>query len=78
LPEASVDRLSTASRRLERVVLALRTREGVPLGWLPPGTLDLARGQAEGLWRTDGGHLRLAGPGFLQIDTIEEALARRL
>jgi putative oxygen-independent coproporphyrinogen III oxidase len=78
LPEASVDRLSTESRRLERVVLALRTCDGVPLGWLPPGALDLARGQAEGLWRTDGGRLRLAGPGFLQIDTIEEALARRL
>lgn len=78
LPEASVDHLSTASRRLERVVLALRTREGVPLDWLPPGALDLARGQAEGLWRTGEGRLRLQGPGFLRIDTIEEALARRL
>lgn len=78
LPEASVDVLSTASRRLERVVLALRTRDGVPLDWLPPGALDLERGQAEGLWRTGEGRLRLERPGFLRIDTIEEALARRL
>ena len=78
LPEVSVDALSTAARRLERVVLALRTREGVPLSWLPAGALDLARGQAEGLWRVAEGRLRLEGPGFLRIDTIEEALARRL
>lgn len=78
LPEAAVDTLTTAARRLERVVLALRTREGVPLAWLPAGALDLPRGQAEGLWRVADGRLRLEGPGFLRIDTIEEALARRL
>jgi oxygen-independent coproporphyrinogen-3 oxidase len=78
VPEASVDRLTVGARRLERVVLALRTREGVPLAWLPAGALDLARGQAEGLWRVADGSLRLTGAGFLRIDTIEEALARRL
>lgn len=78
LPEASVDRLTVGARRLERVVLALRTREGVPLTWLPVGALDLARGQVEGLWRVTEGHLRLSGAGFLRLDTIEEALARRL
>jgi oxygen-independent coproporphyrinogen-3 oxidase len=78
LPEASVDRLTVGARLLERVVLALRTREGVPLAWLPAGALDLARGQAEGLWRVADGRLRLNGAGFLRIDTIEEALARRL
>ena len=78
LPEAAVEALDPASRRLERVVLALRTREGVPLDWLPAGALDLARGEAEGLWRRQDGCLRLTGHGWLRLDTIEEALARRL
>lgn len=78
LPEASAESLDVAARRLERVVLALRTREGVPLAWLPPGALDLARGSAEGLWRVVDGRLQLTGDGFLRLDTIEEALARRL
>lgn len=78
LPESSVESLDVGQRRLERVVLALRTADGVPLSWLPPGSLDLARGQAEGLWRVADGRLRLCGPGFLRLDTIEEALARRL
>jgi len=78
LPAAAVDRLSVASRRLERVILALRTREGVPLVWLPPGALDLPRGEREGLWTVADGRLRLAGAGYLRIDTVEEALARRL
>jgi oxygen-independent coproporphyrinogen-3 oxidase len=78
LPEASVDTLTVEARRLERVVLALRTRDGVPLAWLPGGALDLVRGQVEGLWLVADGRLQLSGTGFLRIDTIEEALARRL
>jgi oxygen-independent coproporphyrinogen-3 oxidase len=78
LPEASTEELGPTARRLERAVLALRTREGVPLGWLPPGALDRERGEAEGLWRREDGCLRLTGDGFLRLDTIEEALARRL
>lgn len=78
LPESSVDPLPVAARRLERVILALRTREGVPLRWLPAGALDLARGRREGLWETPAGRLVLSGRGFLRIDTIEEALARAL
>lgn len=78
LPESAVEELGPASRRLERVVLALRTREGVPLAWLPTGALDLERGEQEGLWRREAGCLRLNGDGFLRLDTIEEALARRL
>ncbi len=78
LPDATVDRLTVASRRLERVVLALRTCEGVPLAWLPPGALDLERGRREGLWTVAQDRLRLTGRGFLRLDTVEEALARRL
>lgn len=78
LPEAEVDRRDTAARRLERVVLALRTREGVPLDWLPGGALDLEAGRREGLWETPGGRLVLTPRGFLRIDTVEERLARHL
>lgn len=78
VPEGSVDPLDTAARRLERVVLALRTREGVPLAWLPQGGLDLAAGRREGLWRVEDGCLRLSPRGFLRIDTIEAHLARAL
>jgi putative oxygen-independent coproporphyrinogen III oxidase len=78
LPEGPVDRLTVAARRLERVVLALRTVEGVPLAWLPAGALDLTRGRREGLWTVADGRLRLTGAGFLRLDTVEEALARRL
>ena len=77
-PDAAVDRLTVAARRLERVVLALRTREGVPLSWLPPGALDVTRGEREGLWRVIDGRLALTGRGFLRLDTVEETVARRL
>ncbi len=75
LPEAEIDPLDTAARRLERVILALRTAEGVPVAWLPPRALDLTRGQSEGLWTIADGRLRLTGRGFLRIDGIEERVA---
>lgn len=78
LPEAAVDPLTVAARRLERLILGLRTVQGIPLSWLPAGALDLRRGQAEGLWTCDAGRLALTGRGFLRIDTIEAALARSL
>lgn len=78
LPEASVDRLDRRARRLERLILPLRTAAGVPLADLPPGALPLARGAARGLWRVAGGRLTLTARGFLQIDGIESMLARAL
>lgn len=78
LPEASVDRLDRRARRLERLILPLRTAAGVPLAELPPGALPLARGAAQGLWRVAEGRLALTARGFLQIDGIEAALARAL
>ena len=54
LPEAEVDPLDRAARRLERLILALRTGAGVPLAWLPPGAWIWTRacGRACGRSRT--------------------------
>jgi len=76
LPEESVDPLDRQALRLERMILGLRTRTGVPLDDLPTGALDVPRGQREGLWQLSDGHLVLTSRGFLRIDGIEERLAR--
>lgn len=75
LPEASVDPLDLSARRLERLILSLRTRRGVSLDWLPHRGWDTGQGVREGLWEVSGGRLVLTGRGFLMIDTIEERLA---
>lgn len=77
LPEAMVDPLSPAARRLERVILPLRTTAGVPLARLPAG-LPLAQGQDEGLWRVEQGRLRLTRRGMLRLDSLEALLARAM
>lgn len=76
LPEAEVDPLDRQALRLERLILALRTKRGVPLPRLPLGAAELARGQSEGLWTVTADHLVLTSRGFLRIDSIEERLAR--
>jgi coproporphyrinogen III oxidase-like Fe-S oxidoreductase len=76
VPQDWDDSLDPAARRLEALVLPLRTAAGVPLSRLPAGALDLARGEADGWWRVGGGRLRLTPRGFLHLDTIEERLAR--
>jgi oxygen-independent coproporphyrinogen-3 oxidase len=78
LPEAEIDRLDAAARRLERLILPLRTRSGVPLDRIPRGALDLDRGERTGLWRCVEGRLRLTPRGYLRLDGIESALARSL
>ncbi|HOX25070.1 MAG TPA: coproporphyrinogen-III oxidase family protein [Candidatus Krumholzibacteria bacterium] len=75
VPEAVTDPLDRAARRLEALVLPLRTRAGLPLRRLPRGALDLAQGEREGLWTIAGDCLRLTGRGYLRIDTIEARLA---
>jgi len=78
LPEADAEILGRCDRCLERIVLPLRTREGVPLADLPAEPDWLARGERDGLWRLDGRRLRLTGRGLLRIDDVEAALARIL
>ncbi len=76
LPEDSVDDLDRAAIGLERLILALRTKNGVAWRELPAGAMDLQRGLDEGLWTLHNGRLVLTSRGFLRIDTIEERLAR--
>ena len=64
-----------SARRLERLILNLRTRTGVPLDWLPARGWDLDPGLREGLWEIHDDRLILTGRGFLRIDSIEERLA---
>ncbi len=78
LPEAEIDPLDVAARRLERAILSLRTRAGMPLAFLPGGLPGLEQGRIEGLWDVAGGRLQLTGRGFLRIDTLEERIARCL
>lgn len=75
LPEAEVDPLDLGARRLEKAILALRTRAGLPLEWIPEHAFDLDRGCREGLWELQGGRLVLTRLGFLRIDSLEERLA---
>jgi oxygen-independent coproporphyrinogen-3 oxidase len=75
LPVASLDPLDLSARRLERLILSLRTRSGVPVEWLPRRGWDTEQGVREGLWEIREGRLVLTGRGFLMIDTIEERLA---
>lgn len=78
LPEASCETLDRRARLLEKIILPLRTRAGVPLADLPVAREWLARGAREGLWRLDRGRLRLSGKGLLHIDEVEAAFSRNL
>jgi len=77
LPEARVDRLDAAARRLERMFLPLRTVAGVPLRDLPANAAVLARGEDEGLWRRARGRLALTARGRLRIDDVGALFAGR-
>ncbi len=78
LPVGEIDPLDRAARRLEKAILALRTREGLPVAWIPQGTFDLDRGEREGLWELQEGRLVLTRKGFLRIDSLEERLVQKL
>jgi len=74
LPEASVDPVDREARRLERLILNLRTEGGIALEWLPERGWDTGRGVREGLWEIRDRRLVLTGLGYLRIDSIEEHL----
>lgn len=78
LPEALIDPLDRRARRLERLILGLRTAVGVPLASLPDGALDLAAGEREGFWFITDQRLRMTSRGWLHLDTVEARLAAAL
>lgn len=78
VPEADIDPLDRRARRLERVILSLRTAAGLARDQLPPHALDLARGERAGLWTLVGDRVRLTDRGWLQLDALEGQLAAAL
>jgi len=77
LPVASAEQLSPRQRLAERLILGLRTADGVPTAWLEPrldGERDLRR-RIE-TWRTQallvdtGDRVRLTEAGFLLSDAL--------
>jgi len=77
LPEQAVELLTPEQRRLERLLLGLRTGDGIPLAWLDGADAVLAAGEGE-LWRRRGDRLVLTRRGWLRLDAVEEALVRHL
>jgi oxygen-independent coproporphyrinogen III oxidase len=70
-PIAGTERLDEEAVELEKLYLGLRTREGVPGGWLPP---DAARAWIEAGWATaSGGVVRLTAEGWLRLDALTAA-----
>ena len=76
-PEETVEILDPSSRRLEEVILPLRTAGGVSLDILPD-ELDSEQGEREGLWQVRDRRLRLTPRGMLRLDDVEAWLAGRL
>ena len=74
LPESMVDPLDLSARLLERIILGLRTSQGVPLAWVDDKSLDLKAGTKAGLWLVQDGVLKLTSKGFLLMDSIEEMI----
>lgn len=67
--------LDAESRRLERIALGLRTKEGIQLDLLSPDAIARARNLAdEGLARIDGGRLILIHHGRALVDPIAAEL----
>jgi len=77
LPVASAERLSPRQRLAERLILGLRTADGVPTAWLEPrldGDRDLRRRietwRAQALLVDTGDRVRLTEAGFLLSDAL--------
>ena len=77
LPVASAEQLSPRQRLAERLILGLRTADGVPTAWLEPrldGDRDLRRRietwRAQALLVDTGDRVRLTEAGFLLSDAL--------
>jgi len=77
LPVASAEQLSPRQRLAERLILGLRTADGIPTAWLEPrldGERDLRRRietwRAQALLVDTGDRVRLTEGGFLLSDAL--------
>ena len=77
LPVDTTERLTAAQRAAERLILGLRTSDGVPATWLSeraagdaPLTRRLVDWRREGLLVDDHGRARLSEAGFLVSDAL--------
>ena len=78
LPVGSHETLTARQRLAERLILGLRTRDGIPRAWLEeritlePGRLPalLETWQERGLLVDEGGRVRLTEAGFLLSDAL--------
>ena len=69
------DNLDAAARRIERIALGLRTRDGIPLALLDSGALARIHWLvAEGLAKTTGERLQLVNHGRALVDPIAAEL----
>jgi hypothetical protein len=67
--------VSTRARRIERIVLGLRTSAGIALSLLGPDACEQAATlEVEGLARIEGGRLVLVGRGRALVDPIAAEL----
>ena len=72
-PVASVERLTAEMKHAERIVLSLRTREGVPREWLDPWPAERQEFLELALLREAGERLVLTPQGRLLADSVAEA-----
>ncbi len=77
LPVESHETLTPAQQRAERLILGLRTSDGVPAAWLDARAAGdaalrrrLATWEREGLLALAGGRARLTERGFLLSDAL--------
>jgi len=78
LPEAWAEVLTPAQRRLERLLLGLRTAAGIPLALLTEAAAAvLAAGEGD-LWECRDDRLRLTPRGWLRLDAVVVTLSRFL
>jgi oxygen-independent coproporphyrinogen-3 oxidase len=66
--------LSSAMRRVERIMLGLRTYEGIAPEWLEMRFAELRDLREEGLIETNAGRIRLTRGGKMAADSIAELL----
>ena len=69
----STEPLPPATKRAEQIALSLRTRWGVPVGWMEPWPRECAEFTELGLLQESEGRFLLTAKGKLLADSVAEA-----